>query len=181
MGSSAGILPVFLITANVAGGYPGAKIGYTLHREGGRKEGEDPHFADSVIFDREAYRMYRQGTTTSARGPTQMAAWLSLWYKSSFPFVPGGREGGCAWVKRRFKEGGWTGGGIAGLGRGVAHVIWPPLPSSLSDELDSPSGSHGAGRKVLPHPALTWPPLFLLGLCPTYTHPPPCAACPGST
>ena len=110
-----------------------------------------------------------------------MAAWLSLWYKSSFPFVPGGREGGCAWVKRRFREGGWTGGGIAGLGRGVAHVIWPPLPSSLSDEPDSPSGSHGAGRKVLPHPALTWPPLFLLGLCPTYTHPPPCAACPGST
>ena len=85
MGSSAGILPVFLITTNVAGGYPGAKIGYTLHREGGRKEGEDPHFADSVIFDREAYKMYRQGTTTRTRGPHKWQRGSLCGTKAAFP------------------------------------------------------------------------------------------------
>lgn len=90
------------------------------------------------------------------------------------------RGRGRAWVKTRFKEGGGTGRGRAGFGRAAAHRMWPPLPSFPADKPHCPSGCHGAGRRVLPHPALTWPLLFLPGSCPAHTHPTSCTACPGS-
>lgn len=106
--------------------------------------------------------------------------WPSLWYKSSFPFVPGIWKGAMPAEEEVLGRRDWR--GAIGLWRVERRGLqgWPPLSFFPADKADYLSFWLSRGwREVLPHPASTWSSLFLLGLCPNCPHPVSSTACPG--